>query len=276
VAATSGGTAINTSGSQSGVHTMNCELVMQTATTPQSYALRARIRDNGLVGIQISIESTDGVKVGSNTSSAPTIQTSTGKSWHIVANKYQFMTWVNGDFNVGNQFICVCCPFVFSFLTPTYIGFVISSGKGDNDPRTGNAGNWRWSIFNAAGDTALNNYQAIYHTTLNDYSGNAGSGNYRGMLNLPAAWYGPNTTSNTGGPVRRYANGDAFTIDTVVSWGLTDITSESQLRCQMWDTLIITDAFLGDATTSFDAHNWIAVTSSITSSTYATLFVVVP
>ena len=48
LAATLGGSNINTSGSQSGTHTLNSESILfTTATTPQGYNLNFRFKDNG-------------------------------------------------------------------------------------------------------------------------------------------------------------------------------------------------------------------------------------
>jgi hypothetical protein len=277
LATTAGGANINTSGTQSGTHTLSSEIVIQTATTPQSYNLRCRFRDNASTGIQFSIESVDGVKVGVNdTTHGATLTPAAGKFWHIVANKYQFMCWVDGDFITGNEYMCVTCPYTFSFLTGTYLGVLVSGGRGAAAPQFFGHGNWRYTLYNTSGDFSANYFQVMYGSTLFDFNTNSGSGFFKGSLCFMPQLWSPNQTANSNTLIRRYGNGDALTLDPLLSWGLTALTDEAQIRCQLWDSVIVTDQFIGDITTSFDAHNWIAVTSSAQSSTFATLFVVTP
>ena len=279
LALTSGGSAITTSGTQSGVHTLSSEIVMQTATTPQGYNLRCRFRDNTGVSIQYSIETSDGVHVGGNSTTAGgSLTPGPGKSWHIVANKFQFMMWVNGSYITGNEFICVSCPYVFSFLTPAYIGFMLSAGRGDNSPNAGNVGNWRYRVVGVYGDANLANCQLLYDTTFIDNVGtNTGSGQGRGEPGLlPHVYWTQSNYMYTPNAVWRWANGDALTQDPVMLWGLPAANDEAMIRCQLWDAIVIQDQFFGDTITSFDSHNWICVTSSISSALYSALFVVTP
>ena len=276
---TSGGSTITTSGSQSGVHTLSSEILMQTATTPQGYNLRCRFRDNTGVSIQYSIETSDGVHVGGNSTSAGgSLTPGIGKVWHITANKFQFMMWVNGSYVTGNEFICVSCPYIFSFLTPTYLGFMTSAGRSDNGPGTGNIGNWRYKLLGGYGDSNMGNSQVIYDTTFIDYAGaTSGSGEGRGWPGIiPLIYWNQGSYLYTGNSLWRWANGDALTQDPLLVWGLTGANDEQLIRCQLWDAIVIQDQFFGDVTTSFDSHNWICVTSSLSSLLYSALFVVTP
>jgi hypothetical protein len=280
VATTLGGTGINTtSGTQSGTHTMNSEIVFQTATTPQSYAIRCRMRDNGGTCVQFSIETTDGYLVGGNsTSVGGSARPASGKTWIIVANQYQFLLWVQGDFNVGAEFILVSCPYVPSFLTGIkYIGIMQSAARGDGTGCNGCSGNWRYTLTGNFSDGSQNWYQVFYHYNMLDSVTSPGSGNTPGELNFVQNIFPtyPGSNSNT---IWRYANGDLASIDALLYWGVPAINNEPMLRCQLWDALVIVDTagVTGDTTTSFDSHNWIAVTSSITSSTTSALWVVTP
>jgi hypothetical protein len=272
VAASSGGAAITTSGSQSGVQTVNFELLMQTATTPQGCNLRARIRDNGsgVSAIGISIESSDGVKVGANDGSSHggVLTPASGKIWHICANQYQFALWVDGDYNSSNEFCLVSCPYLFSFLAGiTYYGFLISSNNG-----AGCNGDWRYSVNNAGvSNNNISAYQVLYNQNLVDQVYGAIGPYYTGPPTLLIA-YSPYVSLVSGGLVWRYGNGDAMTLDPLLCWGLTGYGDESMVRGQLWDAVIVTDQFLGDYTCTFDTHNWIALTSSQTSGTRFTLF----
>jgi hypothetical protein len=279
LATTAGGTVINTSGTQSGVHTLNAEILMQTATTPQGYNIRCRMRDNGGTCVQFSIESADGTKVGNNsTTQGGSLRPAAAKTWHIVACQYQFFMWVDADFNVGNEFMCVSCPYVFPFLVNSslpYIGIMQSAGRGDGTGLNGGSGNWRWSIYNTPGDNSQNWAQTLYGTIMVDSATSPGSGNTGGTLGMIPQNYSGNANA-VGTFIFRYGNADLSSLDPLIGWGLTSISDEFMIRGQLWDAIVITDQFLGDTTTSFDSHNWIALTSSQTSTTSATLFVVTP
>ena len=274
VATTSGGTAINTSGSQSGVHTMNSEILFQTATTPQGFALRYRFRDNAGTCVQASIESTDGSKVGGNgANNGASLLPGLAKVWRLIANKYQFCMFVPGDYNVSREFVLGSCPYVFSF-TPAIanIGFLVTNTINDTNTSNPFASNWRYSL--TSGNAVLGNCQMLYNTSIWE---NANQTNWNNANGWPALLvpFGGNSFS-TVASTTRYSNGDDITGDALVCWGLTTYSDESQIRGQLWDALIIADAFMGDTTTSFDTHNWIAVTSATTSSTKLVLFLVAP
>lgn len=278
-----GGSAVNTSGTQSGTHTMNSEIVMQTAATPQGYQLNMRMRDAGSSTgcVAFSIETTDGYLVGQNSTSGPCVRSATGKTWGIAASKYQFLLWVTGDFNVGNEFLLVSCPFMPSFLASSsickYIGVLQSAGRGDGTGCSSCNGNWRLSLASNAGDNAQNWYQVFYHQAILDSPTSPGSGNVPGELNFQAGIY-PVVTGANSNAQWRYANGDLIAIDTNMFWGMPGISNEPMFRCQLWDSIIICDTagVAGDTTTTFDSHNWIAITSSLTSVTNASLWVVTP
>jgi hypothetical protein len=280
LAASAGGTVINTSGSQSGTHTLSSEIIMQTATTPQGYNLRCRFRDNTGSSITYSIETSDGVKVGGNSTTAGGMLTpGLNQTWHIVANKHQFTMWVHGSYTTGNQFVIVSCPYVFPFLSPTYIGFMVAASRTDTDTSL-RSSNWRYSLRPGYADNNWSTAQAVYNTTFVDYApGSSGSGNGRGFPGIiPAVYCGNNLTFLPNGvnQLYRWGNGDAITQDALLAWGLSSITDESQITSQLWDAIIIQDQFYGDTTASFDSNNWICLTSSFTSGTYGALFLVTP
>lgn len=273
LATSSGGAAIALSGTPTGTATMNCELLMQTATTPQTYAIRARIRDNGGVSIQFTIESVDGTKVGTNNNGTgggsifPTLD----RVFRIIANKYQFTILVPGDVNVAREWVMICCPYVFSFMpTLANIGFMCSNSVSDTNTGYNPNNNWRLQLDNNA--VNFNNMNLLYDTNFWEEVGGPGIG---------GAYYGPMLVyptypGNGGVLLRRYGNGDSLTADPLVAWGLTSPTDEAQVRCQLWDAIIIMDQFLHDMTTSFDSHNWYNLTASQYIGSNKSLFLVIP
>jgi hypothetical protein len=275
VATTKGGSAITFSGTPSGTATMNSEVVFNTGVTPQGYEINCRMRDNGGSCVQFSIETIDGYLVGTNsTTYGGSVRPATGKTWIVVANQFQFLLWVQGDYNVGAEFLLVSCPYVPSFLTPKYIGVMQSAARGDGTGCSGCSGNWRYNLYGNNGDNAQNWYQAFYHQMMIDSPTSPGSGNTPGELGMPNQLYAPSPGNSN--YTYRYANGDLVTLDTYLYWGLPSISNEPMMRCQLWDSIIICDQTQGDTTTTFDSHNWICVTSSLTSNTYGSLWVATP
>ena len=278
VSTTIGGTPIIFSGSASGTATMNSEIVMQTGTTPQGYQLNMRMRDNGGTCVTFTIETTDNVLKGTNnTTYGGQLRPATSKTWHIVANQFQFWMWVDGDYTIGNEFLLVSCPYIPPFLTPKYIGIMQSAGRGDGTGCLTCSGNWRYTLGGNSNDNSQNWYNAIYGTVLMDSPTGPGSGNTPGCLGVINGLYSQMiNTANPGGQPTRYANLDLATIDTNVIWGSPYMNSEPMMRCQLWDSIIILDQFQGDQTATFDSHNWICLTSSIASATAAAIWVVTP
>ena len=279
VASSSGGSAINTSGSQSGTHTMNSEILFKTATTPQGYNICCRARDNAANCIQLSIESSDGAKVGTNDGNhGASMLPGVGKTYRIVANKYQFGLWVSADYATAREFAFVSCPYIFSFFSSiSYLGLLVSNTVADNSTQHP-TNNWRYSAVDQGRNT-LPNFQVLYNTSIWENTNTVFNAATYVSMPLLVSLMGPqfdNAIITGTSRMYRYANNDDITSDALVSWGLTNFGDEPQIRCQLWDALLIYDNFTGDTTTSFDSHNWIAVTSSNSSSTKVALFLVTP
>ena len=70
-------------------------------------------------------------------------------------------------------------------------------------------------------------------------------------------------------------DGSALILEPLIAWPTSSTGGEPLIRGQLWDAALIHDTFAGDTTTTFDSHNWIAITDT-DSSDRATLFVVAP
>jgi hypothetical protein len=64
-------------------------------------------------------------------------------------------------------------------------------------------------------------------------------------------------------------------VEPLIAWPTSATGGEPLIRGQLWDAVVIHDTFAGDTTTTFDSHNWIALTDT-DSSDRATLFIVTP
>jgi hypothetical protein len=102
-----------------------------------------------------------------------------------------------------------------------------------------------------------------------------GNNNYMSNIHIPIP-YNTNgiRTMTSGNQVDyRWDSDHIVTWDAFLSWALSGgLGGEAKLRAQLWDATVICDSFTGDATTTFDSKNWIAVTDVGT----WTLFLVIP
>ena len=53
-------------------------------------------------------------------------------------------------------------------------------------------------------------------------------------------------------------------LEPLVGWATSAVANEALLRGQLWGAVVIEDTFTGDATTTFDSHNWWNVTDNNT------------
>jgi hypothetical protein len=70
-------------------------------------------------------------------------------------------------------------------------------------------------------------------------------------------------------------DGSALMLEPLIAWPTASTGGEPLIRGQLWDAVPIQDTFAGDTTTTFDSHDWIALTET-DSSDRATLFIVTP
>ena len=243
-------------------------LLMQTHATPYPLQANFRFKDNGGTGIQISLENTAGSLAGANSTSAgASITPVNTRVFRIIANPYQFCIVAVGIFTTSSTYAFGCVPYVPSFLTGvTAAGFIISDASVDNDTNT-NRTKWRTQLIQSGGSFTSPNQQLLWNSSLNQ-NNNSGSPNQGGasliQLLIPMmAWYGSIGVSlGTFAQPYRWAGLQIHSCDPLVSWGLTSANDEPLIRGQIWDATVVCDAYAGDTTSSWDGHNWFALTAN--------------
>jgi hypothetical protein len=227
--------------------------MLTSATTPQGFAINVRMKDNGGTCVTFSLESTDGVLVGGNSTTVGGGYLNPGSAqiFRIVCNKYQAFVFVQQP-TPSRGFVGFGVPWVPSWVqsVTTRIGWMIGNCNTDADTtlrvtiRTG-------LLSITSGNGAV---QAMYNTAL--WSQNAAAvGN--GQFCVTPFVTSPNSNISAGA---KWISGQALIYDAVLSWGSASYATLGVLMGQMWDSVVSTDSYTGDLTTTFDSHNWIVLT----------------
>ena len=271
-----GGAAVNTSGTQSGVHTAVPEVLLQSASTPWSVSMRVRFRDNGTGSacITFSVEnSTSSLAGGNNTTNGQYLVPATGKTFRVVASKYQ--AWIFQPAASGNRsFVAFGTPYLPTFLQGgviTECGWLI--GNAYNDSNTGIYPSFRTGFCHTTSNNQSDaNTQTIINTNLLDVGNSSNLASTPqiiiGAAQLPRGVPGGQTGMH-------WHDGSALMLEPLIAWPTSSTGGEPLIRGQLWDSVVIQDTFAGDTTTTFDSHNWIALTDT-DSGDRATLFIVTP
>lgn len=248
-------------------------LLMQSATTPQGFAIHVRLKDNGGTCVTFSLESTDGVLVGGNSTTAGIFlnPNSGGYVYRVVCNKYQAFIYATPDPGVGRTFAAFGVPYVPSWVASmtTRVGWLQGNAVSDTD--TTNEPSFRSGL---SGGTAFGSNmanQAMFNSAI--WSFNSNSSNMTGIIGIPAYVCPTGASTSTG---YRWENNSALLIDALISWGDTASNVEARFKGQLWDALVSTDAYAGDDTATIDTHNWIVVTDNgtgVTGSSRGTLLI---
>lgn len=262
------GSAVNTSGSQSGTHTCAPEILMQSATTPQSVATRVRFRDVGstAVCISFSIENSNSTLAGGNSvSNGSYLLPAAAKTFRIIANKYQCFIFSPITTPV-RSFVAFGVPYLPSFLSGviTECGWMTNNAASDTDGtlRVG----FRTRMQTEPGIVSV---QGIVNSNLLDI---AAQNAQTGRTYIVWSSFATASGSQTG---VHWHDTSALMTEPLIAWATSSGTGEALIRGQLWDAVLIADTFAGDSTSTFDSHNWWAITDNNTTDK-VTLFVVVP
>jgi hypothetical protein len=258
VSTTSGGTAINTTGSQSGVQTMVGTVRMATATTAWGITARVNLQDNGGSCITFSIENSNSSLAGLNTTTRGCFLVPGATAFNIIANKYQFFVFTSIS-TLSRCFVCGGTPYIPTFLQSvmTECGWVGCNSVTDTDVllRSG----FRTNMFTIGNPGS--NSQAIANGNLIDLGNTSSATGSLAILTFDALGAGTFPAAVTG---FHWTDASAFMIEPLVAWSNTSSTGEPLMRGQLWDAILIADTFDGDTTTTFDGHDWWAMTDGNT------------
>lgn len=272
LATTSGGSNINTTGSQSGTHTLNAEMILlQSAATSQSLQINVRLKDNRGSCVQISIENTGGTLLGqSDSTHGGNLLPAAAQTFRVIANRYQFFCFVPGVYTTPRKFAGAGVPYIPApNSVPAAAGWMVCDSVSDTD--TSSRASWRTGLKSGAQASAPS-VQMMWGSTIWETGNNTGpaavSTNSSNILSLIQLVMGLSIAGNggtlsSGQPaLYRWANNDIMTSDPLLAWGLSTLGDEPLLRAQLWDALAVQDSFTGDTTTTFDSHNWFGLTHS--------------
>lgn len=275
VSASSGGTVINTSGSQSGTQSMVGCVRMQSASTPWSVSMRLRLQDNGGTCITFSIEnSTSSLAGGNSTTSGGQLNPGSGAiTYRIIANKYQAFIF-QPSVTPGRGFVSFGTPYLPTFLQGvlTECSWMSSNAQSDTDTTARNSFRNTLNWVSVAGG----NVQGIANTNLGEIDNSVNSQWGAPCIFPPGAVLNSGINTLTG---LIWTDQSALMSEPLIAWG-TSMTNGSQsaaigfqalLRGQLWDAVVICNIFTGDTTTTFDGHTWLNICD--TSTNLGSLFV---
>ena len=260
-ATTSGGSNVNTSGSQSGTHTLNSESILMTSATQANVTnpIRVRMKDNNANCVTFSIENTAGTVVGSNdTTNGCHLLPATSQTFRVIATQYHFLVFYPGALSAGRQFVMGGMLYVPSFLAGvTDQGYLFSNSQLDSSATASN-GNIR---VGPNTNTNTGNWQMIWNSNLLN---NANNNNATGV-GCPQLVIATRPESSAAAASYRWANDDINTSDILHSSGLTATSDEGKIKGQFFDMVYIADAFAVDSTDIFNSHDWFNLTNNNTS-----------
>lgn len=263
VAATLGGANINTTGSQSGTHTLNAQsILLQSATQPTvTNPIRVRIKDNGTYA-DFSIENQARTLIGTNDgSSGGHLTTGIAKTYRVIATKYHFLCFTPGV-SGAREFVMAGMLYVPSFLAGiTDHGYMISNGWGSSASL---ASSFRIGASFLVGGAYAGgnppNSQLLWQSNICE---NSNRFNTSGVGDLTIII----TSSGDGFQLGRacgyrWANDDINTSDILLAAGLATVADEAKIKGQFFDMIYIAEAFSIDNTDTFNGHTWFNLTNN--------------
>lgn len=264
------------------VNTSATDKTLLSATTPQSLNIRVRVYDPGS-GSCARLKMSNAA--GTRTQAGDVfLLVGAGKTYRVIANKYQFFCFTPGS-TACREFAAGGTPYLPSFLSGviTECGWLLGNALSDGDTAAVTAttqGVLRAGLSFTGAGTQNGNMYLLCNGSAVEY--NVQYVSTVSMAPCPGLQVQGGPVASSSGHLRSYRWHDdsLFVYEPLVGWGLTNV-SESKLRGQLWDGMIVSDSFAADFTlSSFDGHNWWAITSSNPGTDgvqpRGTLFLVVP
>lgn len=262
LATTLAGTSINTTGTQSGTHTLNTESMVLESSTQSNVTnpIRVRLLDIRGTSIQVHIENQAGtVKSASQTATTAggSLLPGAGKTYRIIATKYQFFCFT-APTTVAREYVFVGMLNVPSFVTSiTDHGFMMSNCLSDANTSTQPSFRTSCSLVAAGAPNA----QLLWNSAFYE-NANSGSGNDIGLMEALIQGL---LSSNSGRIAHyRWANDVINAADVLISAGLSSTSTEGKIKGQLYDIIFIAEAFAGDSTDTFNGHTWFNITQNQT------------
>ncbi len=236
---------------------------LDSATTPQGLAIRVRVWDPGSGSCaQIRIMSKNEVIAPAQSAF---LLPATGKTFRVIANKYQAFALVPGSTTVSREFAGFGVLYIPPHLasSTTDAGWMVSNSRSDTDLSQGDS--WRTRLAQIGGVWAV------------VFNGNGvGTGNYGPGAPRFAITGDPEYRPNC---MVRWGDDSYDIIDAVVGWGTTTWGDEGKKRGLLWGALLLTASYAPDTTFTFDdgsgAHTFFVITYNTVTALPGTLCVAV-
>jgi hypothetical protein len=236
----------------SGAGTAN--VLLASATTPTANNnIRVRLQDTGSGNCaQIKFENALGTKVSQ---AFFLLFAAGGKTYRVIANKYQAFVMTPGS-SASREFVAWGVPYLPSFLHGVITGeFAWMTGNGTTDIDTTARNSLRTGL-----GCWVNQHQ-MQSFLLNGTLWNAASdnNNYAGALSLCVVQ--PHNSPQFTAPV--VWHDDSQTIcEPLIAWGLTAGTDPMKIRGQLWNAVVLGDAWAGDTSFSLDGRTFYTITNN--------------
>jgi hypothetical protein len=183
-----------------------------------------------------------------------------GKTWRIIANRYQF--FVMTSTNTAREFACGGVPFL-----PIFLQGIVTEAI--------------WGVSNASADTDTTTRPSFRGALHCGYNPNTASANQVGICNgtiaefnntNPGAVYPGSTIqvsdATPGSAIvtvalmgRRWHDDSLQMVEPLIAWGLTNLSSdEPKFRGQLWDAVVLSDAFTADTSLAIDGRTYFCIT----------------
>lgn len=232
-----------------------------SALTPQNLQGRVRVYDSGAGNCARLKWSNPG---GTKTQSGDLfLLPAAAKVWRIIANKYQF--WVFASANTPREFACGGVPYLPSFLNGVVTEAIWGASNSNSDTDTTGKTNFRTSLssnltFQAGG--VQNNAVTITNGNLTESNTTGSVAGYVGAIQLQAAAGGcTGNAVNAANFSRRWHDDRIQMIEPLISWGLTSMQGdEAKIRGQLWDAVVLSDAFTVDQNLTIDGRTYWCIT----------------
>jgi len=259
LSATSGGSNINTSGSQSGTHKLNSELWQFKSATQSNVTnpILVNIQDNLTNQVLVfGIQNTAGTLVGSTggANNGGVLKPAAAQTFNLLATKYWFFCKYAGVMTVGRSMVYAGMLYVPADNSTTDQGFMFSNAIAANN--TNLAHSFQDGLQDMASGN-IPNSQSIFGSSLLDVNGSPSAN--QGIPNWVCTQC---PVSGTHG--NRWKNDKLNECDVLLCHGATANTDEGKIVGQFYDLVCIYEAFSMEVTDTFNGHNWLNCTNNNT------------
>lgn len=231
------------------------DVLMRSAATPAGLQCRVRLYE----GVSTTVEIYFSNGTGTATASTPIyLLPAAAETWRVVANRYQLFVFTVSSTTVARKWLAGGVPYVPSFSG--VVEAVWSHGNSDN------SGNYR-SSFRTVLSLQFNNTTGagsppcMWHLVNGTHWGGCGgnSPNQQGWPTLVVPAAADLRFADVSG--YRWYDDSSLIVEPLIAWGISGNTNERRLIGQLWDAVIVTDAFFSETTYNIDSRTFFNVTN---------------